>query len=395
VIYMPGFDPARNGEELHYAISRTVMQGAAYSCVFKLRCGKGLNIDAMYAPWEPELIDQGTFQVSRMSTDATAIFLLSHSERIEGQKHAYIQAACLHTDRCGRRLIRVHTLQLPVTSSLSNVFRFTEIDAVTSTLLKQAAACAIKGDNSFKDRLTKSCVDMLHAYRINCASTTAAGQLILPESLKLLPLYVGAIRKMPAFRTGSDVRMDDRVASLARILGLPLGLSAPLLYPRVYQVLPLPDRSPDAGKPTGVGDNVYLPHTVACSYERLNHSCIYLVENGIKLHVYISPEVSGETLQRAFGVSTAAEVPAVIAQMQMPEAQAGWPSEDAERIVAMVNQIRADRGRLPWMPLCVVVPGTADEPRLLSLLSEDRVAGEMQYVDFLCHIHKLVQNKLD
>jgi len=387
VHYMVGFTPASDGERLHYLISRIVMQGTAYSCIFRLRCGKGLQVDSMYATWDPEVIDQSTFQVSRMSPDSTAVFVLTHTERIEGQKHAYFQAACLYTDRYARRLIRVHTLQLPVTSSLSNIFRYTEVDTVTNVLIKQAASCAIKGDTSFKERLTKSCVDMLHAYRVNCASTTASGQLILPESLKLLPLYVGSLRKMPAFRSGSDVRMDERVAGLCNVLGLPIAQSALLIYPRVYPVAPLPEK---AGWPTGVGDNVHLPNTVASSHDRLLKDGAYLIDTGVNLYWYTCAEATSDTINRIFGVPSLREVPQAFAEGLLPEAQV---SSDFQRIMAIVSQIRKDRSRQPWTPLKLVVPGTPEEAKLQSLFAEDRVAGEMQYVDFLCHIHKLVQNK--
>merc|ERR1719384_896980 len=74
--YMPGYDPVVDGERLHYELSRTVVQNAVFSCVFKLRCSKGLAVEAMYATWEPEVIDPSTFHVSRLSVDATADFLL-------------------------------------------------------------------------------------------------------------------------------------------------------------------------------------------------------------------------------------------------------------------------------------------------------------------------------
>merc|ERR1719478_927178 len=46
VHYLVGFNPARDGERLHYLVSRVVVQGGAtaYSCIFKLRCGKGLQV---------------------------------------------------------------------------------------------------------------------------------------------------------------------------------------------------------------------------------------------------------------------------------------------------------------------------------------------------------------
>jgi len=385
LFYFPGFDSAVDGERLHYELSRLVTQNAVYSCVFKIRCSKGLTVESMLATWEPEVIDPSTFNVSRLSVDASVDFVLSHSERIEWQKHVYLQVACLHTDRCGRRLIRVHTLQLPVTSSLSNVFRYTEIDAVTNVLIKQAAMAAMAGNTNFKERMTKSCVDMLHAYRVNCASMTSAGQLILPESLKLLPLCMSSIRKMPAFRAGTEIRADEKMAALIRVLGLPMPLTAPLIYPRVYTMYPLPER---AGNPTGVGDNVHMPPTLACSSDKMALDRIYLVDTGYNLRLYIRDEVSMETLEDVFGVSTVEEVPAALAvPEELPEA--------GERILAVVWQIRRERSRLPWQPLSVVPSGSPEESKLLATICEDRVAGEMNYVDFLCHVHKMVQNKTD
>jgi Sec23/Sec24 helical domain len=46
----------------------------------------------------------------------------------------------------------------------------------------------------------KAVADTLFAYRRHCAQAANPGQLILPEALKLLPLYCLALTKFPAFR---------------------------------------------------------------------------------------------------------------------------------------------------------------------------------------------------
>ena len=40
-----------------------------------------------------------------------------------------------------------------------------------------------------KEQAISSCITALSSYRKFCATVTSAGQLILPEALKLLPLY--------------------------------------------------------------------------------------------------------------------------------------------------------------------------------------------------------------
>jgi len=387
--FMPGFDWGRDGEKLHFDITRTVMQGCVYSCVFKLRCSKGLAVESMIAPWDAEVIDPSTFQVARLSVDGVCTFTLQHLERLEGSKHIYLQAACLHTDKNGRRLIRVQTFQLPVTSSLSHVFRFCEVDVVTNLLMKQATTSILTGLPGFKDKLTRACVDMLHAYRINCASTTSPGQLILPESLKMLPLYVSCMRKMVAFRSGTDVRVDEKVAGLVQILGLPMWTTAPMVYPRVFLVWPTPDR---AGRSTGIGDNVHMPNNIACSFDKLISDRLYLIDSGVALHLYICRDVQPETLEDLFGVSTPLQVADLLRQRDQASI-----SDEGQKILAIVQQIRRDRAypRFEFMPLIVAAAATPEEARILALLREDKMAGEQCYVDFLCHVHKCVQNKMD
>lgn len=47
---------------------------------------------------------------------------------------------------------------------------------------------------------------MLYAYRKKCASDSPAGQLILPEALRVLPLFTLCTHKMLALRPNSKVR---------------------------------------------------------------------------------------------------------------------------------------------------------------------------------------------
>ena len=47
----------------------------------------------------------------------------------------------------------------------------------------------------FKELMVGRTANILACYRKNCASPSAAGQLILPELLKLLPLYVNCLAR--------------------------------------------------------------------------------------------------------------------------------------------------------------------------------------------------------
>ncbi len=47
-----------------------------------------------------------------------------------------------------------------------------------------------------RDRIVGQCVTILYTYRKFCATASSSGQLILPEALKLLPLYTMGIHTM-------------------------------------------------------------------------------------------------------------------------------------------------------------------------------------------------------
>lgn len=52
--YYHGYNTMEHAEQLHYDISRTVLRPSAFGCNFKIRTGRGLHVEQMYAPFEPK-----------------------------------------------------------------------------------------------------------------------------------------------------------------------------------------------------------------------------------------------------------------------------------------------------------------------------------------------------
>lgn len=53
-----------------------------------------------------------------------------------------------------------------------------------------------------REQYTNVCTNVLTSYRKHCASASSPGQLILPESCKLFPIYALSLLKNKAFRGG-------------------------------------------------------------------------------------------------------------------------------------------------------------------------------------------------
>ena len=113
-------------------------------------------------------------------------------------------------------MIRVHTISLQATSVLSNIFKHADLDATLNLMVRQGELqiephisstalnplfslaskdIAAKKVADIRKKMVEQVISILLAYRKRCAKTQSDGQLILPESLKLLPVYIlGAIK---------------------------------------------------------------------------------------------------------------------------------------------------------------------------------------------------------
>jgi hypothetical protein len=136
---------------------------------------------------------------------------LRYEDKLTDGSEAYLQCALLYTTVSGQRRIRVHTLAVPVSSVLGNVFRACDLETQTCSMIRKACGKLLTGNCSLqgaKDASLRTTVDTLYAYRKFCASNNSTGQLILPEGLKVLPLYCLAMHKSDGLRL--DASADDR-----------------------------------------------------------------------------------------------------------------------------------------------------------------------------------------
>ena len=88
-----------------------------------------------------------------------------------------------------------------------NYFKFTgELDTIVNFTEKQSISRQMESTpKAVKEALISNCANILACYRKNCASPSSAGQLILPECMKLLPLYTNCLVKSDVLNGGSDV----------------------------------------------------------------------------------------------------------------------------------------------------------------------------------------------
>lgn len=217
VLY-PRFSFDSQAEHLAKDISRLLLQDSYYDCIAKVRCGAGLQTDLAFGHFVKT--EAGDLKFSCLNSQQTfAVTFLYDSKLPESEKVCF-QCAILYTTPSGQLRIRIHNLALPCTSDISSIFKMADLDAVMNLFVKQGAAhqscqllltlvaaCLYNQQPLpfIAGQITAKCTHILAAYRKHCASSMSSGQLVLPDALKLLPLYASCFLKSPGFVTSTTL----------------------------------------------------------------------------------------------------------------------------------------------------------------------------------------------
>lgn len=187
-----------------------------------------------------------------------------------------------------------------------------------------------------KEGIEARCAQILACYRKNCASPTSAGQLILPECMKLLPLYVSCLLKNDALSGGSDMSCDDRSYVMQFVLSMDLSMSVFYFYPRL-----IPIHNVDVNEDD-------IPASIRCSIEKMSDDGVYILENGVHLFVWFGLAVAPELTQAIFGAQNAQLV-----NTERP----GLPVFDnalSKRVRGIIDSIQAERPRCMRVSVLIV-----------------------------------------
>lgn len=215
-------------------LERYIMRKIGFESVMRVRCTRGLAIHTFHGNFFVRSTD--LLSLPNVNPDAGFGMQISYEENLTDTKNVCFQAALLYTSSKGERRIRVHTLCLPVTASLSDVMHSADCQAVIGLISKMAVDRSLQSSiTDARDAFINASIDVFNAFRIaQNLPTGNQGQLIVPQNLALLPLYMMALLKHIAFRTGTSTRLDDRVFAMCEFKTLPLDQLIKNIYPDFY-----------------------------------------------------------------------------------------------------------------------------------------------------------------
>ncbi|XP_074281071.1 protein transport protein SEC24 C-like [Silene latifolia] len=375
VYYYSPFSAVSDTAKLYNDLRWNLTRPQGFEAVMRVRCSQGLQVQdysGNYCKRIPTDVD-----LPAIDCDKTLMVSVKHDEKLQDGAECAFQCALLYTTVYGQRRIRVSTLSLPCTSVLSNLFRSADLDTQFACFLKQAA---IQVPTTpllpIREQVTNHCVNILHSYRKYCAnlSLSSAGQLILPEALKLLPLYTLALIKSTGLRT--DGRVDDRSFWINYVSSVSARLAVPLVYPRMISIHDLGSKEMDGS---------VIPSAIPLSSEHLSDEGIYLLENGDDALVYVTSSVDPSILQCLFGTPSVDQLPTQFVLQQYDNAL-------SKKFNEVINEIRRQRCSYLRFKLCK--KGDPSGMSFLSYMVEDKSPTGLSYVEFLVHIHRQIQNRM-
>jgi protein transport protein SEC24 len=381
------YSSAQDQMRLKAALERSLLQTAGYGALLRVRCSPGLRIKQYHGHYLSQ--DPHDMDLASIHSSSTFYAELTHEAKLDAKGYAYVQCAMLFTTRDGHRRVRVHTLKLSVCSTYAVLFRNSDLEACTIAITHKAIHDAVnKGSKYARDQSNQRLIDLLVAYRKYCSSGSHSGQLLLPEQLKLLPLYNLCLTKSDALVGGTDVRFDERVQSIFDLLTMPTHRVLFYLYPRLYSLRNILSTG-HVGLPNPANGEIYLPPVCQLTTDIIMTHGLYALhdQQANTVYLWIGSQISPNVCAQLFGT----EDPMLIGLAECPFDQ--WNERLRNVLISMMKGCGGDHG-LDRLVILHERKDPAEEAFFRNMLEDEAVPGGQSYSDLLCAYHKSINARL-
>lgn len=330
--YYPNFNVSFDGERMYYQMFRTMTRTQGFQAVMRARCSNGITVDQYIGKFKRR--GPVEMEIACIDSDKSIAIILKHDSKLPEDTDLHVQCAMIYTNQFGQRLIRIFNGLMKSTRSIPNIFKGGDIDTLTNVIARQNAY-AIYEDmlSTIRERWHGNIISMLTTHRITLGDGEA-NRILVPENLKMLPLYCNTAMKLPAFSL-SGVPVDARLFSIHSLFGMTVHQSRLLFYPSIYSLHDISSQDQQPGT-INTSEMVVLPNLVPCSLNAMSSEGVYLLYNGEVMLLYIGHNTNSEFLQNVFGIPSFDEL------AENPELWAlnDYSNEESSKVLAIVEEVR-------------------------------------------------------
>ncbi|OQV24771.1 Protein transport protein Sec24C [Hypsibius exemplaris] len=374
----------KDGHRFLWDLRRNLKRVIAFDAVMRVRTSAGIRPTDYFG----NLSMPTTTEVHLASLDSDKVILaeIKHDDKLEDKSIVHIQVALLYTSLSAQRRVRVLNMALAASADIAELYRTAEIDVIMNFMTKNS----IKGLYEFspaaiREGLTERSTKILSAYRNTCSKQTGSGQLVLPETLKLLPLYTGClVRSDLVSGLGAEVGADDRSWLICHLNSLSIEHSTSFLYPRFFVL-----NEPDERAETTPGQHTFRQIRSTCAGMRTDQA--YLLENGVAMFLWLGSQLDPSWLGDVFGVNNLAQIDhekgdAALSTRSSPVA------DELRRFITMIRNSRP-----VYMRLMIIKQADKMEGWFRRFLVEDQGSSSFQqsYVQYIYYLHNAIRDEVE
>ncbi|XP_006888122.1 PREDICTED: protein transport protein Sec24A [Elephantulus edwardii] len=379
VYYYPSYHHQHNPvqvQKFQKELQRYLTRKIGFEAVMRIRCTKGLSIHTFHGNFFVRSTD--LLSLPNVNPDAGYAVQMSVEESLTDTQLVSFQSALLYTSSKGERRIRVHTLCLPVVSTLNEVFLGADVQAISGLLANMAVDRSVSASLSdARDALVNAVIDSLSAYRSSVLSNQHPG-LMVPFSLRLFPLFVLALLKQKSFQTGTNARLDERIFAMCQVKNQPLVYLMLTTHPNLYRV----DNLSDEGSLSVNDRTIPQPPILQLSVEKLSRDGAFLMDAGFVMMLWVGKNCGQSFLSQVLGVQNYASIPQTMTDL--PELD----TPESARIITFISWLREQR---PFFPILYIIRDESPIKAIfLQNMVEDRTESALSYYEFLLHIQQQV-----
>ncbi|KAI1887723.1 hypothetical protein AGOR_G00193260 [Albula goreensis] len=344
------FQVSVDGDHFLSDLRRDVEKPIGFDAIMRVRTSTGFRATDFYgAIYMNNTTD---VQMAAVDSDKAIVVEFKHDDTLTEETGALIQCALLYTSVGGQRRLRIHNLALNCSSQLADLYKSCETDALINFFAKSAYRAMVNQPlKAVREILVSQTARMLACYRKHCASPSAVSQLILPDAMKVLPVYMNSLLKSPALVSSTDLSTDDRALQRMTVTTMGVEDTQVLFYPRLIPLLNME------------------------AFERRH------------LFLWLGQACPSELIQNLFNVPSFAHIGPDV--KSLPELD----NPQSKKLWSIIERIRQQRCHS--LKLVIVKQKDQQEVLFRQHLVEDKgLHGGASYMDFLCFVHREIRQLL-
>ena len=385
-------------EKLHFDITRVLTRPNYYNCKFMLRYSKGIDCYEILGPFTKKLGD--AFELGGCDPDYCFYYNFRLNQQFKKDEILHIQLAALYEDNYSDIYIRVFNYSFEVIEELPNLFGLLDMNSIMKSLVYKSISLIYNTNfQDIKKFLEDKIINTFKFYRINVKKKASASQLIIPLGIQYIPSYINSFFKLNIFLDNAKSNEINQILYIAnKLLREPINRTIKFLYPKFYRIDNIKKGQYDINNEENRIYNIGLlnekyniinkPLLLRLSKDEIDFDSAYLIDDGIFINIFIFNQINSNFYQDLFNIGNFYDLKNIGINELNQENQ----TELNQRILNIISQLRNENDDY-IQPIRIFFFEENDISNFIlnQLLKEDELNGYSNYTEYLCTIHKKIQ----